>query len=68
MNSVEFLNVFFMFPSCGERLTSAMLAFRNFGSFSRRFASVSSEKTDTARTMHSSIPSPVKVLSGANFF
>ena len=30
--------------------------------------SLSSEKTDTARTMHSSIPSPVKVLSGANFF
>lgn len=59
--------VFFIIPSLGSSLTIAMLAFLNFGSFNLLFASSFAENKEIALAMHSSIPKPLKTLSGCNF-
>lgn len=59
--------VFFIIPSLGSSLTMTMLAFLNLGSFNLLSASSFVENKEMALAIHSSIPKPLKTLSGCNF-
>lgn len=58
---------FFNTPSFGSNMTKAIFAFLNLGSFNLFSASSLSENRETALVTHSSIPNPLKTLSGCIF-